>query len=417
MDRRVPRRGLKRRQMLLVGGAVGGILLAGAAHLSFGLARKVTVPEDRLVIGTAQPGVFHEYIPATGTIHARTTAYIDAIEGGQVTEVLVEEGALVKAGQPLVRLKNTNLQLEVLGREAQLMEQLDRLSTAILSFQQARLGHERDLIEAKAQIDQLSKRLDRYKALLPSGAVSVESMDELTVQLTRATQLQDAVREAQAVDQKFEREQVAQLTEAVATIKKNLNMASETLQNLTVKAPIAGQLTTLEAHLGESKAQGQRIGQVDQLEDYKVTADIDEFYLGRVALGQEATTEVNGRNALLQVAKLYPEVRQRRFRVDLVFKDDSPKTLRRGQSLEMRLGLGEARKGLVVNNGPFYEDTGGAWAFVLSPSGEVASRRTIRLGRRNPEQIEVLEGLSSGERVVTSSYGSFIKFDSIRIRK
>ena len=425
MDRRVdPRPRRLRRRLAFTAAALAAVAVSAAAYVHFGLMQAAVVNADRIALSTVRSAVFDEYIPATARVAPRTTAYLDAVEGGQVAEVLVEEGALVRRGQPLVRLKNTNLQLEVLGRQAQLMEELDRLNATILAFEQARFAHEHDRIETASQIEQLSQRLRRRRALQPSGAISAADVDEVAIDLGRYRQQASAIERAAAVDEKFQREQVAQLRAAVKAIHENLAMAGETLESLLVKAPIAGQLTALDAHLGEAKSPGQRIGQIDQLDEYKVEADIDEFYLGRVAVGQAATAEIDGSEYRLLLVKVYPQVRDRQFKVDLLFADNSdrkasrraPQSLRRGQSLQIRVQIGASRRTLVIANGPFYDDTGGTWAFVLSPAGTEARQHAVRLGRRNPQQIEVLSGLSAGDRLITSSYETLHGFDRVRIQ-
>jgi HlyD family secretion protein len=415
MDRKVDPGSPVRRRLFIAAAALIVLGLVVAAYVRFGLSRTVEVSLDRIVISPVATGVFDEYVPANATIVPRTTAFLDAIEGGQVAEVLVEEGAFVERGQPLVRLKNTNLQLEVLGRQAQLMEQLDRLNSTVLSFEQARLGHERDLIEARAQIEQLSQRLRRREALQGSGAVSQADLDELRIDLSRYRKLEDSMREAQAVDRKFQTEQVTQLRTAIVATRNNLEMAGETLQGLSVQAPIAGQLTALDAHLGEAKAPGQRIGQIDDTKEYKIEAAVDEFYLSRVRAGQPATAEIDGNVYPVEVLKVYPQVRERQFKVDLLFSEATPPALRRGQSLQVRLEVGASRQSLMTNNGPFYQDTGGTWAYVLSASGTEAQRREVKFGRRNPEKIEVLAGLVPGERIITSSYEILRDADRIRL--
>jgi HlyD family secretion protein len=417
MDRMVepPRRG--RRGLLWAVGVLLVMGCAGAAYWRFALTRTLVVNRQQLVIATVKSGVFSEYIPATATIEPRVTAYLDAVEGGQVAERLVEEGAFVKRGQVLVRLNNTNLQLEVLGRQAQLMEQLDRLNSTLLSFQQARLGHERELIDAGAQVKQLSQKLARRQALGVAGAVPAAEIDEIKIDLERYRNLESKMLEASEVDRKFQDQQITQLRDAIKTTQQNIARAGETLESLAVKAPIAGQLSSLDAELGAAKAQGQRIGQIDDSTSFKAQANVDEFYVGRVVIGQRATTEIDGQVKTLEVAKVYPQVREREFKVDLFFTGSAPPaSVRRGQTLQLRLEIGAAHETLVTGNGPFYEDTGGTWAFVLTSSGTAAERRNVRLGRKNPEQIEVLSGLSAGEQIITSSYESLRAFDRISIR-
>jgi HlyD family secretion protein len=398
----------------LAAAALMGVM--AAAYWRFALTRTLTVNADHLVIAPVKVGVFAEYIPAQATIQPRVTAYLDAVEGGQVAERLLDEGAFVKRGQVIVRLKNTNLELEVLGRQAQLMEQLDRLNSTLLSFQQARLGHERELIDASSQVRQITQRLARRQALGVAGAVPAAEIDELKIDLDHYRSLEQKMAEARDVDVQFQAKQMKQLRDAIKVTQDNISMAGETLQSLAVKAPISGRLSALDADLGAAKAAGQRIGQIDDSTSFKAEARVDEFYLGRIGIGQSATTEIEGQALHLEVAKVYSEVRDRQFKVDLFFTGMAPQSVRRGQTLQLRLEIGAAHQGLVAPNGPFYQDTGGAWVFVLSPAGTEAERRNVRFGRHNPEQIEVLSGLRAGEQIITSSYDALRAFDRIHIR-
>ncbi len=418
MDRLVETQPRWRRWLLPGSGALLLLVIAGTLYTRYALTRSVTVREASVVIAPVRREVFTEYVPATGVVAPRTTAYLDAVEGGQVSEVLVEEGEFVTRGQVLLKLKNTSLQLETLGRQAQLMEELDRLNQTILTFEQARITHQRDLIDFGAQIESLTQRQQRREALRGSGTVSQEELAELAIDIDKTRKLQAAAIEARDLDQKFTNGQLAELRSTITTTRENLQMASETLQNLTIKAPISGQLTALSADLGASKSPGQRIGQIDDSSAYKVEAQVDEFYLGRVQRGQSATAEANGKTWRLEVAKVYPQVTDRQFKVDLYFADAAaPEGLRRGQSMEVRLQLGASARELVTANGPFFEETGGNWVFVLPPSGDVAQRRAVRFGRRNPEQIEVLGGLAEGERIISSGYEQLRKFDRIEIKR
>jgi HlyD family secretion protein len=369
---------------------------------------------ERIVVSTVQPGSFHDYIPITGNVQPRETVYLDAIDGGQVLQLLVEEGAIVTAGQPLVRLNNTNLQLQVINSEAQLSEQLNRLTSTKLAFEQSRLAHTRELIDMQFQVEQSSQRLRRMQSLAGTGAIKRSDVEDAELDLNRFRDLHAAAKEAKRIDESLQKEQMQQIDKTIANMNKNLAIARQNLENLTIKAPISGQLTSLEAHAGESKRPGERIGQIDQIDTYKVTALVDEHYLPRVALGQQATAEIDGHEHSLELTKQYAEVRDRQFKVDLVFSGDVPKSVRRGQSLQLRLAIGASSTGLVVANGPFYEDTGGQWAFVVKD--QQANRRAIKLGRRNPESVEVLEGLIAGDKVITSSYESLKDFARIELR-
>ena len=416
MDRRVITPWLTRSRVAAALALFLAMIVLGYFFVRYGIARSLAVSRDRVVISAVQRGSFHDYIPVTGTVQPRETVYLDAVDGGQVVALLVEEGARVAAGQPLVRLNNTNLQLQLINSEAQLSEQLNRLTSTKLAFEQSRLAHARELIDMKFQVDQAAQRLKRMQSLVGTGAVKRSDLEDAELDMSRLQDLYKAAQEAKRVDESLQKEQMQQIDKTVAGLNKNLAIARQNLENLTIKAPIAGQLTSLEAHMGESKHPGERIGQIDQVDAYKVTALIDEHYLARTAVDQEATAEIENQEHRLRLVKLYSEVRDRQFKVDLDFVDDVPKSVRRGQSLQLRLAIGASSQGLVVANGPFYEDTGGQWAFVVSPSGSEAYRHNIKLGRRNPESVEVLEGLQAGDRVITSSYESLKQFDRIDLR-
>jgi HlyD family secretion protein len=371
------------------------------------------VGAERVTVSPVAYDTFREYIPVTGNVVPRTTVYLDAIEGGQITAVHVEEGAFVTAGQPLVTFKNTNLELQVIGAEAQLTEQLNSLSTTRQNLEQSKLRNQRELIEIEYQIDRLTRELARRQPLVATGGVTKGQIDDLEAELTRYRSLRSPVEQQVRLDEEFGANQLVRMSEALDAMNKSLAIARDNLGNLVIVAPIDGQLTSLEANAGESKARGQRVGQVDELDAFKVSAFVDEFYLSRVALGQLAEVEIDGKSYVLEVSKEYPGVRDRQFEIDLKFSGDAP-PIRRGQTVRMRLEIGQPADTLVLANGAFYDDTGGQWVFVVDESGDFATRRDVRFGRRNPEGVEVLEGLRDGERVITSSYDSFERFDRIQ---
>jgi HlyD family secretion protein len=419
MDRPLERPLFRRSRLITAGFVLAGLAAVTAGYVRYGLMRSVTIGADRVTIGTVRAGVFREYIPIDGSIEPRETVYLDAVDGGQVTEVLVEEGALVTAGQPLVRLNNANLQLQVLNSEAQLSEQLDRLTSTKVQFEQSRLNHSRDLIDAGFQTEKARQNLGRLNALASSGAVRRADIDDAKLEFDRQQELLAALTHAKEVDESLQRQQIEQVDRLVAGLNRNLAIARQNLDNLTIKAPFDGQLTALQAHLGESKLLGQRIGQIDRIDGYKVVALVDEHYLQRVLIGQHATPDPDATLPLEQgfnVVKVYPEVRDRQFKVDLAFEGRVPASVRRGQSVPLRLQIGGERRGLLLDNGAFYDDSGGQWAFVLASDGSLARRRSVRLGRRNLEQVEVLQGLAAGDRVIVSSYDGLKDTNRVELR-
>jgi HlyD family secretion protein len=414
MDRRVQSNWYTPKRLATLGISLAVVAVGIFGYVRYGLTRTLSIDSQRMVISPVTTGAFHDYVPVIGNVQPRETVYLDAVDGGQVIEVLVEEGSLVEAGQSLVRLNNTNLQLQVINSEAQLSEQLNLLTGTKLAFEQAKLAHARELIDVQFEIDKSKLQLRRIESLAGTGAIRMADIEDERLELTRLQQSRRELEHATKMDTMLQREQIVQLDRAVKGLNANLELARQNLENLVIKASISGQLTSLDAHLGESKLPGQRLGQIDQVESFKVVALVDEHYLARVAAGQEASAQIDGVEHRLQVAKVYPEVRERQFKVDLTFADALPGSVRRGQTLQLRLEIGASSAGLIVANGAFYEDTGGQWAFVVE--SDTAERRAVKFGRRNPEQVEVVEGLRAGDRVITSSYETLKQYDRIALR-
>ena len=417
MDRRIERKLITPQRIAIAVGAILLIAVTAYAYVQFGLTRTLTVGSERITVSKVSYGTFHEYIPVTGNVEPRTTVYLDAIGGGQVTSVHVEEGAFVNAGDEIVTFKNTDLQLRVIQTEAPAAEQLAQMSTLRMQYDNSHLRNRRDLIDIEYQIDRLERDLARKRPLLTTGGATQGQIDDLEAELLRYRGWLVPAREAIKLDEEFRDNQIARMTAAQDAMNRNLAIARENLENLVIIAPISGQLTLLEANVGESKAAGQRVGQVDEVNAFKVNAFIDEFYISRVTIGQVATAEIDGKTYELKVNKVYPDVSNRQFEVDLQFMTDPPAVIRRGQTLRMRLEIGQPADTLVLANGAFFDDTGGQWVFAVDPSGDYAERRSVRFGRRNPEGIEVLDGLEQGDEVVTSSYESFLTFDRIQFRE
>ena len=414
MDRRIePGR---RRGLLYAAGGVAAAALAALLYASLDTSASFTLDGQRIRISDVTSGRYEDYIPLRASVEPERTTYLDAIEGGRVEAVLVEEGSYVEAGQPLIELSNTSLQLDVIAREAEISEQLNNLRNTELAIEQNRLKLRSDLIEIDYQIVRLKRLVERYEQLEGKQFLSKTEYEDARDELAYWQSRRVVTRESQAQDEKIRLAQIEQLRGSVEQLERNLDLTRANLENLTIRAPRSGNLTSLNAELGESKARGERLGQIDDVDRFKAVALVNEFYLNRVRVGQRALLTTNGRDYELQVGKVYPEVQASQFEVDLEFVDSAPPDIRRGQTLQLRLVLGDTRDdAILLPNGPFYNDTGGAWVFVLDADGNVATRREVRLGRRNPNMIEVEAGLLPGDRVVTSSYSSFIDVDRLFI--
>ena len=382
-----------------------GMLLGG---------RSLSVNSQRVFISDVTVGTFEDFIPLRGRLVPRSTVYLDAIEGGRVEEVLVEDGVIVAAGDPIARLSNTNLQLEVLGREAAVTEQLNNMRTIELQLEQNRLSHKRNLVEIDYQIIRLNRSIDRQRDLARQNLVSQSTVDELQDELDYYMNRREVTLESQATDTRLQEAQLAQLRAAGTQLETSLTFARKNLDDLNVRAPVDGKLSGFNIEIGQSIERGGRLGQIDDPDGYKLNVKIDEFYLGRVDIGQVATAEHGRDEYEMRIAKIYPQVNNGQFEVDMVF-DEEPEDLRRGQTLQLKLTLGDNSDALLIPNGSFYQETGGNWIFVVSPDGTEAVKRNVRLGRRNTDFIEVLDGLEPGEKVITSPYTSYAGMDRLTL--
>jgi HlyD family secretion protein len=395
-----------------------GVLLAAlfvywVANTLLG-GRSLSVNSQRVFVSDVTVGTFEDFIPLRGRLVPRSTVYLDAIEGGRVEEVLVEDGALVEAGDPIARLSNTNLQLEVLGREAAVTEQLNNMRTIELQLEQNRLSHKRNLVEIDYQIKRLNRSIERQQDLAAKNLVSASTVEELQDELDYYVNRREVTLESQATDARLQEAQLAQLKAAGEQLETSLTYARKNLEDLNVRAPVHGKLSGFNIEIGQSIVRGGRLGQIDDPNGFKLNAQIDEYYLGRVDIGQTAIAEI-GRDAYeLRVAKIYPQVNNGQFEVDMVFEEE-PENVRRGQTMQVRLTLGDNADAVLIPNGSFYQETGGNWIFVVSPDGTEAVKRNVRLGRRNTDFIEVLDGLEPGEKVITSPYTSYVGMDRLTL--
>ena len=414
MDRRVEKKTSYGRYAAYGAGAIAALLFAWWFVDALLGGRSLSVNSQRITVSNVTVGTYEDFIPLRGRLIPRSTVFLDAIEGGRVEEILVEDGALVEAGDMIAVLSNTNLQLEVLGREAAVTEQLNNMRTIELQLEQNRLSHKRNLVEIDYQITRLTREINRQRELISKNLVSQSTVDQLEDELDYYNNRRDVTLESQATDARMQEQQLRQLRDAGGQLEAGLGFARENLGDLSVRAPVAGKLSGFNIEIGQSIARGGRLGQIDDPDGFKLNVRIDEYYLGRVDLQQVAAAEHNGRDLGLQITKIYPQVNEGQFEVDMLFGED-PVGLRRGQTLQVRLTLGDNTDAILIPNGAFYQETGGNWVFVVSPDGSEAIRRNVRMGRRNTNFIEVLDGLEPGEKVITSPYSSFVGMDRLNL--
>lgn len=411
MDRKVIRKKSKTKPVLL---AVAIMAIVGFVGWQFShkiSGKSLSVDSNRIIVSTVVSGTFEDFIPVRGRVAPAKTVFLDAIEGGRVERILVEDGAQLSAGSLIVELSNASLQLNVLGNEARVAEQLNNMRSIELSLEQNRLRHKSNIIDIEYQIKLLTRQLAREQELVTSGAVSQSAFDDTKDTLNWYQQRLLVTQESQTSDTRMQEEQLKFLKATSQRLESNLEISRQNLDNMNVKAPVNGKLSGFNIEIGQSIGRGERLGQIDTPNDYKVTAYIDEFYLGRVDIGQRAVFK----EYQLTIKKIYPQVQNGQFEVDFAFVGEQPSGIRRGQTIQTKLTLGDASKAVLIPNGAFYQDTGGNWIFVVTESGDEAVRRPVRLGRRNNQFIEVLEGLEVGEQVVTSPYSSYQDMQHLKL--
>ena len=373
------------------------------------------VSADQLIVSDVQYGAFEDLIPIRGTIQPFESVFLDAVIGGSVEEVYVEEGAFVEAGQPLVQLANTQTRLSAAQADAQSTEQLNFLNNITTDFEYQKLATERQIIDTEFRITTLSRQKKRTEQLVGDSLVSEEEYEAIVDELVYQERVLANLKSRQLVEDDERQRRIQEIADQISMLTENLRISQASFESLLVKAPIAGQLTSFPVDIGESKQTGQRLGQIDVVDQYKIVAQIDEFYVSRVLPEQSATFTLAGQQFQARVIKVYPEITEGTFEVDLVFEGQSPSNIRRGQTLQMELTLGSPVESLLLPVGGFIQDTGGNWVFVLDDSGETAHRREIRIGRRNNRFIEVREGLQEGERVITSGYGQMEDVERVQL--
>lgn len=415
MDRVIEKKKMPLWQWGLIGAAVIGAVWFGSNLIADASIRTYRVPAEQLIISTVQFGAFEDLIPIRGTVQPFNSVFLDAVDGGVVEEIFVEEGSFVEAGQPLLQFSNTDLQLNVARNDTTITEQINNLSNISNQLETTKINTEKQVLDTEYKITTLERKEQRQKALVDGKLIRQDDYDATVDELAYQRKVLANIKDRQQLENKIREERLDQIQVQMKKLEDNLAVSQSSFENLLVRAPISGQLTSFPVEIGENKTRGQRLGQIDIVDQYKIVAQIDEFYVTRVSPGQSARFTLAGADYNARVDKVYPEISDGTFEVDLVFEGPEPPDIRRGQTLQMNLTLGNPAESLLLPVGGFVQDTGGNWAFVLDASGEYAVRRDIRVGRRNNRFIEVQEGLEEGDRVITSSYNQMSEMERIQL--
>jgi HlyD family secretion protein len=417
MDRPIPKK--KELQKKHIGYIAVGLVIVVLIYMAFFTDRTSTlrVEKDKLIIETVVKGQFNDYITVTGTVEPISTVYLDAQEGGRVEEILIEEGSMVKKGDIILRLSNPDLYLNILDSEAQLAEKENFLRNTQVTMEQERIAIKRELINLKFDIERKERTYQQNAELIKDNLISKEEFIRCREDLDMARSSQELFIERQKADSLFRTVQVETIKANLDNMRKNLALVRQRMENLNVRATVDGQLGLLVPEIGQSIQRGANMGQINVLTSYKVSALIDEHYIDRVRTQLTATLDRQGTEFDLAVRRVYPEVRNGTFEIDMVFADSMPDNIRTGQTYYISLELGQPKEAVMVPIGGFFQETGGQWIFVLDPSESFATKRDISVGRKNPKYYEVLEGLQPGEKVIISGYESFGKNEKLVFKK
>ena len=387
---------------------LGALLLVFVIYLIARPNNKtLRVDKDTVTISNAVKGEFNDYIRISGRVQPMTTIQLSPQEGGIVEKILIEEGSPVKAGDAILILNNDNLDLQILNSEAELAEKENILRNTQIQMEQQKLDVRQNVLEYGMQVDRLRRAYEQQKALYEDKLIAKEEYLKAEEDYKLAKQKYELMAERSKQDSLYRGTQIDRMEESLENMQLNMSMIRRRKSNLIVKAPIDGELGLLDVVLGQSIAAGTKIGQINSVGTYKVEAQIDEQYIDRVIAGLEATFERQGETYSTVIRKVYPEVRDGKFKADFKFDGQQPDNIRSGQTYYLNLQLGQPEEAIIIPRGTFYQKTGGKWIYVVNKEGTKAVKREIRIGRQNPQYYEVLEGLEPGERVITSGYDTY----------
>ena len=387
---------------------LGALLLAFIVYLIARPNNKtLRVDKDTVTVSSAVKGEFNDYIRISGRVQPMTTIQLSPQEGGIVQTILIEEGSKVKAGDPILVLSNDNLDLSILNSEAELAEKENILRNTQIQMEQQKLDVRQNVLEYGTQVERLKRAYEQQKALYEDKLIAREEYLKAEEDYKLARQKYELMTERSVQDSLYRSTQIDRMEESLDNMQLNMQMIRKRKSNLIVKAPIDGELGLLDVVLGQSIASGTKIGQINSVGTYKVEAQIDEHYIDRVVAGLEATFERQGETFSTIIRKVYPEVRDGKFKADFKFAGEQPDNIRAGQTYYLNLQLGQPEEAVIIPRGTFYQKTGGKWIYVVNKEGTKAVKREIRIGRQNPQYYEVLEGLEPGEKVITSGYETY----------
>lgn len=416
MDRAIPKKTWTTKRLIGIGLVVACLLLVSASIYYTSGGTKLNVDAERITISEVRKGPFREFIPVSGIVLPKNTIYLDAVEGGRVEELYVEDGALMKKGDPILKLSNTDLELSLANQETSVFNLLTQMQISKNAAMQNTIMKLNQGTDVDNAFNEAKRLYEVNKKLYESKTISYQEFKQSENNYNYAVQKKKLTAEILKQDSASSLQEMSQARESFKRTQEALRIMRKKVEDLIVRAPIDGQLTSLDAEIGQNKNKGERLGQLDVVSGYKVRAEIDEHYVTRVYPGLDAAFSLSGKDYKLRIQKVYSQVKNGKFQVDLQFDGDVPKDIRRGQTLQIRLALSDETQAVLVARGGFYQQTGGNWAFKLNDDGSVAYRIDVQLGRQNPEYYEVLSGLEPGDRIITSSYDTYLNTQELILK-
>ena len=416
MDVQLEKKRFSNQKLLIIGGIVLLIALIVYVIVQTSGGSKLNVETERISINIVKKDVFQENIPVNGIVLPITTIYLDALEGGRVEEKLAEDGAILKKGDPILRLSNTDLELSLINQETSVYNLLTQMQISQNAARQNTINRQNQFTDVENNLIEAERVYKLNERLYEKGAIGRQDFESSKNNFEYQKERMKLAKQVLAEDSISTKLEVNQAKNSYARTQSALELMRKKVNDLVVRAPVDGQLTSLDAEIGQSKVKGERLGQVDVLSGFKVRVDIDEHYISRIYTGQKGTVQLNDSTYTLIIKKVFTQVTNGRFQVDMQFENAAPEGIRRGQNLQIRVALSAEKEALLVSKGGFFQKTGGNWIFKVSENGDTAYKVDIALGSQNTEYYEVLEGLNPGDKVITSSYDSFGEVEELILK-
>lgn len=417
MDRVIEKKFWNSKRLMIIGGSIALVALIGASIYFSSGKSKLNVETDRITISEIKQGPFQEFIPVDGVVLPVTTIYLDALEGGRVEQKFVEDGAILKKNQPILRLSNTDLALNLANQETSVFQVLTQMQNTTNNAEQNSINRQTQMADADNALKEAERLYKVNKKLYDQKVIGKQeyesSLNLYNYQVARR-QLADDILKQDGSSMKL---QVSQSKESYSRMQNTLGLMRKKVGDLIVRSPVDGQLTTLDAEIGQNKNKGERLGQIDVMGGFKARVNVDEHYSSRIFIGLSGECQLGAKNYKMTIKKIYTQVTGGRIQVDMVFNESVPKNLRLGQTLQIHLTLSDERNALLVSKGGFYQQTGGNWIFKVNENGTMAYKVDIQLGNQNPDYYEVLQGLKAGDKVITSSYENYGNIQELVLKK